>query len=810
MYEFSPMTDRVERMRKLYRDTVPYLDTTRYRIITEFYMSNRNVTGNLKRALNFKNMCEKMPIFVREDELIVGSYTATYKASALYPEYTMAWLIPELGDDDYLMNRDVDPYKYTPEDKAYILETASFWDEESLCAKVNPYIPETYKTIADNSVINFTAKDICPQPIGHYAPNYMAPLREGFAKRKAEADRRIAELEADGIPGDQVDQYNFYRGVSIVCEGIMIFAKRYAAELARMAEECTEPVRKAELERMADTMGWIIENPARDFRDAIQALWFYQNCILMDGNMHGTSVGRLDQILGEYVERDLESGAITWEEAQELVDLYYLKVAECNKVWAGKAAYSSPGYTSGQLITLGGIDAEGNDSTNPITYMGLESMGRMKMHSPTQGLRIHKGTPRKVWECAIAVNKINGGVPAWYSDEQIIPALRKRGISEKDVWNYCLIGCVEPSIGGAEWPACGGIGVSTYLNFGNVLSLAINDGRSYRTTGPLADTETQFGPHTGYLYEMETIEQVKHAYEVQLQFWVNWYAAMVNTFETVARREMPQPLVSSMMEGCMDSGKDVMDGGARYNSTGLSGIGLGNVVESLNIIDQACFQKNICTTRELYDALVADWEGYEDLRQRLLSEIAHYGNGDPVADMQTRFVAESFADFVVTRKGARDNRYAAGMYPVTMNVTYGKFTGATADGRHAGEPLSDGISAVQGLDVSGPTAILNSVTGFDHQKYSNGLLLNMKFSPSAIAGDEGVDKLIELMSTYFFDMGGMEMQLNIVSADTLRAAQANPEEYKDLVVRVAGFSAYFTEVYKAAQDDLIKRTELAI
>ena len=809
MYKFSPLSDRVQRVRALYRDTVPYLDTTRYRIITEFYQQNRNITGNLKRALNFRNMCEKMPIFVRDDELIVGSYVKTYKASALYPEYALGWLVPELMDGS-LATREADPYKFTEEDKAYILETVPFWDEECLCSKVDPYVPEAYKGSADNSVINFTATGISPQPIGHYAPNYMKPLRVGFKKVKEDADRHIAEMDADGIPGDKVDSYNFYRGVSIVCEGIITYAKRYSAELARLAGECDDPARKAELERMADTMGWIMENPCRDFRDAIQALWFYQMCILMDGNMHGTSVGRLDQILGEYVERDLESGAITWEEAQELVDLYYLKVAECNKVWAGRTAYSSPGYTSGQLITLGGVDAEGNDATNPITYMGLESMGRMKMHSPTQGLRVHRGTPRKLWECAIAVNKVNGGVPAWFSDEQIIPALRKRGILEEDAWNYCLIGCVEPSIGGAEWPACGGLGVSTYANFANMLVFAINNGKAYRTSGPLADTTTQFGPQTGYLYEMNSIEEVKAAYKTQMEYWVNWYAAMVNAFESVARHEMPQPLVSAMMTGCMESGKDVMDGGAKYNSTGISGIGLGNVVESLNVIDQACFHGDICTTRELYDAIVANWEGYEDLRQRILTEIPHYGNGDPVADAQCRFVAESFADYVVTRKGARGNRYAAGMYPVTMNVTYGKFTGATPDGRRTGEPLSDGISAVQGLDVNGPTAILNSVTGFDHQKYSNGMLLNMKFSPSAIAGDEGESKLIDLMSTYFFDMGGMEMQLNIVSADTLRDAQAHPENYKDLVVRIAGFSAYFVEVYKAAQDDLIKRTELSL
>ncbi len=810
MYEFSPLSDRVKRVRARYRDTVPYLDIERYRLVTEFYMNNRNVEGPPKRALNFKNLCEKMPIYVREDELIVGSYTASFKASALYPEYSIRWIIPEL-EDGSIATRDADPYLYREEDRAYILETASFWDEECLCAKVNPYIPEAYKPLAGNSVVNFTAQDICPQPIGHFAPNYYKPLHEGFAPTKAAADRAIAEIEAEGIPGDKVEAYHFYRSVSIVCEGIMTYAKRYSAECERLAREEADDDRKAELLRIADVMSWVIANPARDFRDAIQALWFYQMCILMDANMHGTSIGRFDQLLGEYVERDLASGAISWEEAQELVDLYYLKVAECNKAWALRTVYSAPGYTSGQLITLGGVDEQGNDATNPITYMGLEAMGRMKMHSPTQGLRVHEGTPRKLWECAIAVNKINGGVPSWFNDAVIKEALVKRGIAEEDVWNYCLIGCVEPSIGGAEWPACGGVGISSYANFANMLQFAINAGKSYRTgPGPLVDTDTKFGPSEKRLCDMESIDEVKDAYLEEMRYWVDWYVAMVNVYESVARRVMPQPVVSAMMTGCMESGKDVMDGGAKYNSTGISGIGLGNVAESLNVIDTLCFEEKSVSTQELYDALLANWEGYEELRERIVSEVPHYGNGDPRADRYCGFVADSFSNYVNSKKGTRGNRYAAGLYPVTMNVTYGKFTAATPDGRRKGEPLSDGISAVQGYDTHGPTAILNSVSNFDTSNYSNGLLLNMKFHPSALSSEEGVDKLISLMSAYFFKMKGMEMQLNVVSADTLRAAQENPEEYKDLVVRIAGFSAYFTEVYKAAQDDLIRRTELGL
>lgn len=807
MYQFSSITPRVERMRAKYRDTIPYLDINRYRLVTEFYQANRNLIGPLKRAKNFANLCEKMPIWIREDDLIVGTYTATYKASALYPEYSVRWIVPEL-EDRSLATRENDPYKFHEEDRQYILDTVDFWDEACLCAKVDPYIPMEYKVRWKNSVLNFTDKDICPQPIGHFAPNFMKVVYEGFSAVKAEAEAKAAESFAAGIPGG-AHSYHFYKSVAIVCEGMITFAKRYSAEAARLAAECTDPVRKAELEQIADTMSVIMDKPCRSFRDAVQACWFYQMCILMDANMHGASIGRLDQVLGSFAEADLASGAITREEAQELIDLFYLKISECNKVWGARNSRSAPGYTSGQMITVGGVGPDGKDATNAVTFMSLEAMGRLKLHSPSQSLRLHEGTPHDLWECAIAVNRINGGVPSFYSDPVIYKALRKRGIAEEDLWNYCIIGCVEPSIGGAEWPACGGVGINSYENFANMLALAINNGKSYRTTGPNVDTETQMGPETGYLYNMTSIEEVMEAYQTQMEYWLRMHAALINIHEDIIRYEIPQAVVSASMIGCMESGKDVMDGGCKYNSTGMSGIGLGNVAESFHVIDELCFKQKKFTTRQMYDALVNNWEGYEEIRNYIIGSVSHYGNGIEDIDRFAKFVAEGYADFVPTLTTFR-GAHAPGMYPVTMNVVFGKFTPATPDSRYAGDSLSDGISAVQGFDTSGPISALTSVTCFDHTKYSNGILLNMKFHPSALSNDAGVDKLIQVLQTYFFDMGGMEMQMNIVSAETLKDAQAHPENYKDLVVRIAGFSAYFVEVYKDSQDDLIRRTELQL
>ena len=308
---------------------------------------------------------------------------------------------------------------------------------------------------------------------------------------------------------------------------------------------------------------------------------------------------------------------------------------------------------------------------------------------------------------------------------------------------------------------------------------------------------------------MTSIEQVMEAFKMQIQYWVKWNVTMVNIFEERAAEFLPQPFVSALMEGCMESGKDVMRGGAKYNGCGLTAVGLGNVADSLNIIDQVCFKTKKYTTRELYDALMANWEGYDEMRGYINNQVSRYGNGDPEADKYASWFGDVWTDAVTSRRGPR-GYYKAGTWPVTMNVLYGFSTYATPDGRTAGSPLADGISAVQQMDTEGPAAELRSVANLPQDKLENGTLLNMKFHPTALASDSGKQKLVDLMSTYFFAMGGGQMQINVVSADTMRDAQKHPENYQDLVVRIAGFSAYFVDVYKQAQDDLIRRIEQAL
>jgi pyruvate formate-lyase/glycerol dehydratase family glycyl radical enzyme len=808
-WTLKPMTERVKRLRAEYRDTRPEICIARYKIITEFYMSHPELSGILRRAKAMKEIFEKIPVRIGDDEVIVGAQSAKYRAGALYPENCVSFIKDEVGSGS-IRTRDIDPYDISDEDMDYINKTIDYWLKgESTYAKTLAYYPEHYGPHDPNGVTMIGRMTISDTPVGHFVTGYDKAIRVGFKAIKEEAERKQAELIEQALPGNTVNQYNFYRSVAIVCEGMITLTKRYAALAREKLAAETNPKRRKELELMVETLSWTMENPARNFIEALQCLYMYQTCLCLEANMHGITFGRVDQYLGDFLERDLANGTITEEYAQELMDLFYLKVAEMNKPWSYGATQSAPGYTSGQMMCMGGVDKDGNDASNKVTYMMLQSMARLVLHDPPQSLRIHKNTPPELWEAAIETTKICGGIPTFENDDVIIASLLKRGFTLEDARNYSPIGCVEPGGNGNDWPACGGTGSMSYINLPNALLLAINDGC---LPGPMFGSKSgdgkkhRAGLATGHLYEMESFEDVLAAYKAQVDFFLRWHVMVNNNAEYVTRELLPLPVVSATMGGCMEKGMDVMYGGAKYNGSGIPGIGIGNIADSLFMIKHLCFDTKKCSTRELYDALMNNWKGYEELQQYIKNECPHYGNGDPEVDKWAGWAAEKYAETVTSLTGPRGN-YTAGLFPVTANVMFGMMTSATPDGRSAGVPLADGISPVQQMDKNGPTAVVRSVAAIDQTNFANGTLLNMKFSPSCMKGRDGITKLSQLVQTYF-DLGGMELQINVISAETLRDAQKHPEEYKDLVVRVAGFSAYFVELHITGQNDLISRTVL--
>ena len=809
MYKLKPMTERVKQTREKYRSTTPRVDISRYRLITEFYQQNPGLSGQLLRANALRYIYENIPLRVEDEDVIVGALGTTFRACSYYPEYGASTLANEIRTGN-ISSRKYDPYTIDPEDGQYVIDTAEFWDKNCLRAKTNAYLMDGFLAHDGSGVTTQRASHPDGGPVGHLCTNYNRAIRKGFGAIKAEAEEEMRAIEEAGAYGDSIEKYYFYKSIAIVCDGMITLTKRYARKVEEMAAAETRPERKKELEMMARSLNWVTENPARNFHEALQGLFLYQLCLAFEGNMHGMSWGRLDQYLGDYYERDVADGTITPEYAQELLDLFFLKIAEMNKFWGDAGENGQPGYTSGQLITIGGVDPDtGEDATNEVTYMCLQCSGRLVLHDPPQALRVHKGTPDSLWEAAVETNRICGGVPSFENDEIIIPSLLDRGLSERSARNYCAIGCVEPGGTGDEWPACGGTGSASYFNLVNTLWIAINNGTNPKKVVNHYTLEEfpprQTGLPTGYLYEMESMDEVIEAYRKQIEFFVKWHVTLTNNFEYVARNIIPLPVVSCTMDGCMEKGADVMWGGARYNST----VGIGNVADSLQMIDHLCFKTKKCTKKELLDALLADWEGYEDLRSYVKNQAPHYGNGDPEADKYADIAATIFAEAVNRSTGPR-GRWSAGMYPVTTNVAFGRQTQATPDGRKTGEPLADGISPVQQMDRNGPTCVLASVGSIGQRQFPNGTLLNMKFSPSCMNGADSVRKLVSLLKTYFFDMLGMEVQINIVSAETMRAAQKDPESYKNLVVRIAGFSVYFVEMHTSGQNDLISRTELSL
>ena len=805
MYELKPVSERVSKIREKYRSARPKVCIARYRIVTEFYMENPQLQGILKRARNFKNICKKLPVLINEDEVIVGWQATSYRACALYPEISFDWFLEELKAGA-IPKRDCDPYIVDDEDASYVLATGDFWRKECLSAKVDEYLPEGHLKNVGNGVTTFREKGNCMSPIGHFVANFDKAVNKGFKAIRDEARQKMEALEGK-IFGNTAEKYTFYRAITIVCDGMITLSKRYAAACRDLAEKQSDSSRKQELISMADGLDWIMENPCRTFHEALQCIYLYQIGQCLDGQQHGISFGRVDQYLGAFYDADIKAGRITPEYAQELLDLFYLKVAEMNKIWPYIATLSGPGYTSGQLMTIGGVTPDGKDATNEVSYMMLQSAGRLVLHDPPQSLRIHKGTPAKLWEAAIETTQIAGGVPTFENDDVIIPALMARGLPIESARNYCLIGCVEPQGCGDEWACPGGNGTESFWNMLNAFLLAINNGYN-PMPGPDGTLGGQTGLPTGYLYEMETFDEVLDAVKKQMEYFAGWQISMVNMYEYVASEHMPLPLVSATIDGCMESGKDVMKGGAKYNATGNAAIAIGNIADSLAIVKHLVYDKKLVSARDLYDAIIQNWDGKEDLRQMILNDVPHYGNDDSEADMYAKWASDVYGDAINSGTGPR-GRYSAGLYPVTAHVLFGMMTAASPDGRKMGEPLADGISPVQQMDKNGPTSVLKSVSVIDQKKFSNGTLLNMRFHPTALQSESGKTKLMQLIKTYF-DLGGMEMQFNIVSGKVLRAAQENPEDYRDLVVRIAGFSAYFVELYKASQEDIIKRTELCL
>lgn len=823
MFEFPEYSSRIQKLvdkRKWADKGHQRLNTERTIIYTDYYKSHLTEYPILKRAGALKAWCEQHKPLVMDEDILVGSLSPDYRSLNFYVEWTTNWLEACVFDTDEKFKeawQAPGAVQMSDEERVKMQEACEFWKYNNIPAHYAGILPEEVQGLHHNGCNNFECKGgfitMGSKPQGHYIANFDKAVNIGFGAIKEEALTKL-ELMKGKTFGDNARKHTFYRSVVRVCDGAMILSKRYAQACRDKAEIENNEERKAELLKMADSLEWIMEHPARTYWEGLQTLLLYQILLSTDAQQHGESYGRIDMYCGHLLEKELREGTITKEQAQEYTDAFILRSADflCMDVGApndaiielnkkGKSLYSVLGQhmtlTSGLHLTVGGQNKDGTDSTNEMTKMVLIAYGHLHSPDPTAAVRIHQNTPFEVWQLAIESSKRAGGMPQFQNDDVIIPALMERGLSIEDARNYSIVGCVEPAGTGCEWPACGNSGHESIWSLIGAVVFAIHGGVNPKNGAT--------GKPCKKLYEYNDFGEFLTEVKAQAEYYLDWHVTVCNFYEQIYSEQFPCIVASTCMEGCMESGKDATWGGCKYNSTGITCIGIANVADSLMSIKKLVFDDKRVSAREMYDALCANWVGYEELRQVIINEVPHYGNDNDEVDGLANWGMSVFAKHLKECTGPRGH-YCGGTFTMIVHLYFGAITSATPDGRADGDPLADAISPRQGFDKMGPTAYIRSAAKLPHPDLSNGDQLNIRFSPSSVEGDDGCVKLQNLIQTYF-DMSGMQVQFNVVSTKQLKEAQKTPDDYQNLVVRIAGFSAYFVELNRDMQDDFITRTE---
>jgi formate C-acetyltransferase len=771
----------------------------------------------LRRAEVLKAICGEMTVRVEDFEMIVGNSGKNFCGTGYFPDWGGIDAVPLaieqggwtlLGDGLY-HNPDSEELRLSvaPEDVENFRAIAPYWRGKSYNDIAAAWQPQGYDELCRMNVsATKVGAPLLMMPSGHLTPGFKKITDVGYGAIRKQA-RDWLDSHVNDLMGGDAEKCMFYTAVVSSCDAASTLLKRYGAACAEKAAATAEPKRKAELESMSESLAWIAENPCRTFREACQAAITYQYILRLSFIGDVGSFGRFDQYTYPYLKKDLDAGRLTLDEAQEIVDCFFMKI---NSMYGG-------GVGGGDLIkiigigntylhtTIGGVDPlTGEDASNPVTFMVLESLSRLSLHDPTISLRVNKDTPADLWALALETSTKVGGLPLFQNDDIIIPGIIKElGFTTEDARDYAIIGCQEITGSGNDYSAANNVAPPHgSIHYSAVLATALNNGKN-----PFNGEQSSI--ETGYLYEMATFEEVREAWLKLAKYYLKAQVSLNNYLEYLVQYHTPHPMLSLSIDGCMESGKDCTQGGAKYNSYGGTATGLATVADSLTAIKYMVFDKKLCTARELYDAVMANWQGYELLQTRIISEVPHFGNADPYADEQMSWVINAYYTACGECYSSRTRIFKAGLYGAADHVGQGYTTWATPDGRRAGTPIADAASPVQGRDSHGPTAIFASSLCYDHQKFMDGVCLNIRLHPTTLSADDGIEKLRDMVKAYM-SSGGAEAQFNVVSSEKLRDAQISPDKYKNLVVRIAGYSAYFVELSPDCQNDLISRNENVI
>ena len=770
----------------------PKMCAERAKIYTEIYQKYESDPMIIRRSKALKELLENMTIYILDDELIVGNQASTPRSAPVYPETESRYILDE--GTGVFETRKYDPFVVTPEVKATLEEVLPRWKGKSVEEVAAGKTPEkTFWLMEEIPYKVFHSEIHFRGGIGHVSGGFERLLKRGFEGLKKEAEERIAKLDLSD-PDDLV-RMQFYHAALITCEGVINFARRFA-DLAREKAAVEEnPERKKELEKTAEVCDQVPARPARSFHEAVQSIWFSHLLLQIESNGLGVSPGRIDQYLHPFYKQDLESEIITQEEAQELIDCFWVKIEEIKRVYDSECAQDFSGYTTGLNITIGGQEPDGTDATNDISYMCLNAQYKLKTAHPNFTVRCHNKLPEELLLRACEVVRLGTGMPEFMNDEAHVPSLMNRGIKLEDARSYTNIGCVEPAVPGktCSWSN------AAMFNLGKCLELALNNGKCMLSG-------EQIGPHTGDACEFKSIEEVMEAYKKQVGYFVKHMVISLNAIDNTHGEILQTPYLSLLVDDCLEKGKDITAGGAHYNFTSPQGVGVADVADSLSVIKKLIFEEKKISFEKLLSAVSDNFEGNEELRQTLINSAPKYGNDNDYVDLMAKFAGRIYCEEVEKYKNPRGGFYNPGLYPVSAHVPLGRNTAALPSGRKALAPLADGVSPTHGSDKKGPTAVVNSVAKLDHIIASNGTLLNQKFHPTVLQDIKGLKSLGNLIRT-FFELGGKHIQFNVVDSNTLREAQKYPEKYTGLSIRVAGYSAFFTQLSKDMQDDIIERTE---
>ncbi len=800
--DWSPYA-RVNKLRQRFLDRPYNIDVERLRLVTEAYQKHEQAPRILQCAYAFENVLLNTQLEIYPDDLIVGEIAAPAKASPIYPEFSVDWIIDEILHSPFEERANDQFYIRNDQERAEILELCEYWRGKTANEMIAAHLDDDQKKGSHMGEKVFQTNNYHFAGIGHFAMDFTKLMTLGYDGVIAQATGALAALpKSDPDYGEKRD---FYKATLISLKAAKCYIVRYAEIAEELAATEESAQRRHELETIAANCHQIAGGVPQSFWQALQLFNFAVTLTQIEGNGHSISYGRMDQWLHPFYLKDVQQRGVDKAFILELLEVLYVKMNNPTKLKdKGTVKVRNGRGFGGESLTIGGVDENGNDATNDLTMLMLEASVHTRMMNPWVCVRMHQNTPHELKVKTIECIRAGYGHPKLFNDGPAIKAMLSKGVTLEEARNYAVVGCVEPTIPGKEhgWLDAG------YVNTAKMMEMVINGGRILSGS----DAGKQLGPDTGSLETYQSFEEVLESVDKQFAYWCDQLCSCLNITDKVHRIVKPTPYISAFFEGCIETGRDMTAGGVKYNGTAPQAAGIATCADSLATIRKLMFEDKKYTGKQLLQAVKDNWQGHEKLYALVnSSKIPHYGNDEDQADELFTFMFECYCRHIKGRKNPRGGKFSPGVYTVNANVGMGLYTNASLDGRKNEEPISDNMGPVhtQGgsHDISGPTAIVNSVTKVDHSLASNGTLLNLRFPEDAVAGIDGRNNLISFVDEYIAKQG-MHVQFNIMSSEKMRAAQKNPQQYRDMLVRVAGYSAYFVELGKPLQDDLIQRTEL--